>query len=342
MSSKYDSFRHMLDEMMGADRNLLPNERRDREVHFSDEGICKYFICGLCPHELFTNTKSDLGPCSKKHDENCKEQYEKCEEKHKYPYEREFISRMQSLITEIDGKIRRGHDRLMIQEEKETPLSSDKVERLDIINEQMELLLKQMEDLGAEGRIEEAQALEKRITELKAEQDLIKRGPGGAQQEKRLTVCEICGAFLVVGDTEERAKSHVEGKQHQGYAKIREILEERRKRGEDDMMMRKDRDRYRERDPSERDRDRHRGRERDRDGRDRARDTRHRDSRGRDYRDGRDRDRDYRDRRDRDWEDRDRKRDRDYRDAPSSSRNGSHRDAEKKRQRFDDEENKQA
>ena len=44
------------------------------------------------------------------------------------------------------------------------------------------------------------------------------------QQEKRMKVCEICGAFLVIGDTENRVRSHLEGKQHVGYLRIREAL----------------------------------------------------------------------------------------------------------------------
>lgn len=31
---------------------------RLRMVYFQ---VCKYFLCGFCPHELFTNTRADLG-----------------------------------------------------------------------------------------------------------------------------------------------------------------------------------------------------------------------------------------------------------------------------------------
>jgi hypothetical protein len=41
-----------------------------------------------------------------------------------------------------------------------------------------------------------------------------------------MQVCEVCGAFLVVGDTKQRVISHLEGKQHSGYALIRKTLEE--------------------------------------------------------------------------------------------------------------------
>ena len=56
-----DTMRAQLDELMGKDRNKLPNEKPKRTLHFTDSEVCKYYICGFCPHHLFTNTKSDLG-----------------------------------------------------------------------------------------------------------------------------------------------------------------------------------------------------------------------------------------------------------------------------------------
>jgi len=54
-----DLFRQQLDALMGADRNLLPEEKQGGNKHFDDERVCKFFLCGFCPHELFVNTKSD-------------------------------------------------------------------------------------------------------------------------------------------------------------------------------------------------------------------------------------------------------------------------------------------
>ena len=38
--------------------------------------ICKYFLISFCPHDLFPNTKQDLGSCMKRHDEKFKKQFE--------------------------------------------------------------------------------------------------------------------------------------------------------------------------------------------------------------------------------------------------------------------------
>jgi len=48
----------------------------------------------------------------------------------------------------------------------------------------------------------------------------------GGTLEKRMELCLICGAYLVIGDTEKRISSHLEGKQHIGYEMIRNRIEE--------------------------------------------------------------------------------------------------------------------
>ena len=51
-------------------------------------------------------------------------------------------------------------------------------------------------------------------------------------QEKQMEVCEVCGAFLIVGDAQSRVDDHLMGKQHMGYAKIKSAIVELKVRGE--------------------------------------------------------------------------------------------------------------
>lgn len=48
-----------------------------------------------------------------------------------------------------------------------------------------------------------------------------------------MEVCEVCGAFLIVGDAQSRIDDHLMGKQHMGYARLKnavnEIQEQRKK-----------------------------------------------------------------------------------------------------------------
>ena len=41
-----------------------------------------------------------------------------------------------------------------------------------------------------------------------------------------MEVCEVCGAFLIIGDAQTRVDDHLQGKQHMGYAKIKSTIEE--------------------------------------------------------------------------------------------------------------------
>lgn len=45
---------------------------------------------------------------------------------------------------------------------------------------------------------------------------------------KQMEVCEVCGAFLIVGDAPQRQDEHIMGKQHAGYAQVRAAVERRK------------------------------------------------------------------------------------------------------------------
>ncbi|KAI9598114.1 hypothetical protein BDF19DRAFT_433549 [Syncephalis fuscata] len=64
--------RKLLEELMGVEAlGGGPQEN----IPFTDKRVCRAYLCGLCPHSLFT-TKMDLGPCSKLHSDKLKEEYE--------------------------------------------------------------------------------------------------------------------------------------------------------------------------------------------------------------------------------------------------------------------------
>jgi hypothetical protein len=47
-----DEMRKQLDALMGTDRNGDIAGKKS----FTDPEICKYYLAGLCPHDLFINT----------------------------------------------------------------------------------------------------------------------------------------------------------------------------------------------------------------------------------------------------------------------------------------------
>lgn len=47
------------------DRNLTEEERKDyKEITWDSKEVCAYYMARFCPHDLFVNTKSDLGKFS--------------------------------------------------------------------------------------------------------------------------------------------------------------------------------------------------------------------------------------------------------------------------------------
>uniref|UniRef100_A0A671S020 Luc7-like protein 3 n=1 Tax=Sinocyclocheilus anshuiensis TaxID=1608454 RepID=A0A671S020_9TELE len=313
----------LLDELMGRDRNLAPDEKRCN-VRWDHETVCKYYLCGFCPAELFTNTRSDLGPCEKIHDENLRKMYEKSSRFMKEGYERDFLRYLQSLLAEVERRIRRGHARLALsqaQQNSGAPGPSGKnEEKSQVLTTKIEELVVQIEELGSEGRVEEAQGMMKLVEQLKEEREQLSSTPSTiesfAAQEKQMEVCEVCGAFLIVGDAQSRVDDHLMGKQHMGYAKIKatveELKEKLRRRSEDpekdergkkekedrerereeEKEREKEREREREKERErERERDRDRERERDRDRRRRSHSNSRHSSRASDRRRSRSRDR---------------------------------------------------
>ncbi|XP_014257147.1 luc7-like protein 3 [Cimex lectularius] len=298
----------LLDELMGRYRNLAPTEKT-KELNWEDPEFCKYYMVKFCPHDLFVNTRADLGSCPKVHDDEVKALFEKANSYKKQAYEDEFIRFAQSMLNEVERKIQKGRQRLALMNKNEHPstISVAQTQRNDdqikLLTEKINSLVSQAEAAGIEGNVEQAQGLMKLCDQLKEERESLQKQNDSsawsqtaelaAAQEKQMEVCEVCGAFLIVGDAQSRIDDHLMGKQHVGYARLRASLEEivaarakdreeKERRREDERKERsKIRDemgeRRRDKDRVDnRDRDRERERERDRD-RDRERDRRSRD-----------------------------------------------------------------
>ncbi|CAA7032788.1 unnamed protein product [Microthlaspi erraticum] len=173
----------------------------------------------------------------------------------------------------------------------------------EMINEK----LKKAEEFGEQGMVDEAQ---KALEEAEALKKLTVRREPAVDSTKytavdvrvtdqKLRLCDICGAFLSVYDSDRRLADHFGGKLHMGYMLVRDKLAELQ---EEKNNFRKERSKERnskERESSK-DRERERGASRER---------------GRDY-DRRSRDRDR-------YHDRDREQDRDYDRSHSRNRRRS-------------------
>ncbi|KAK7111141.1 luc7-like protein 3 isoform X2 [Littorina saxatilis] len=222
----------LLDELMGRSRNFDPNDQPP-ELHWDSEEVCKHFLCGFCPHELFTNTRADLGICNKIHDEALRKQYVESGRFEKMGYEEDFLRFLQNMISDVEKRIRRGHQRLALNNAQgilNGGFNSAKEDKINMLTEKINELVSQAEELGCEGKVEEAQGVMKLCDQLKEERTQIQNQSGNEDlpQLKQMEVCEVCGAFLIVGDAPQRQDEHLMGKQHAGYAQVRAEIEKRK------------------------------------------------------------------------------------------------------------------
>ncbi|KAI3928239.1 hypothetical protein MKW98_023840 [Papaver atlanticum] len=389
-----DAIRKQLDVLMGANRN---GDVREVNRKYYDRDVCRLYLVGLCPHELFQLTKMDMGHCSKVHSLQLRKEYEEAKAKGIDNYDRDLEDVIDRLIVECDRKISRALKRLeeddakaaiaiSVSEVTQTPeilelskqikeklkevdkldyegKADSKIRALEAVEElrtkradkQAMLLLdafnkdraslpqpqtnapalaplpsllppdartqemineklKKAEDLGEQGMVDEAQ---KALEEAEALKKLAARQDPGLDSSKyiaadvhitdqKLRVCDICGAFLSVYDSDRRLADHFGGKLHLGYMLIREKLvdlqEERNKRrkvdrrSEDDRRSKernRDRDGSSSRDPDRDGRGGSRDRERDHGRKSRERDRSHDRTRSRDRERDSDRPRTY-------------------------------------------------
>eukprot|EP00731_Ephydatia_muelleri_P023567 Em0015g1150a len=259
----------LLDELMGQQRNALPGEKV-RETRWSDPEVCRHFLCGFCPSELFTNTKSDIGPCDKLHDERLKNMYQESERCGKLGYEDEFLHYLEKLVRDLDRRIERGRERLqksVSAKQKvlqgETGINSDKLKTL---NDEINMKVAELDTLGTRGLVEEAQQLMKRVEDLERERErermhlvnMTHKRLGGFDLDahdfhEKMELCDVCGSFLVIGDVQLRVDAHLLGKQHLGFARIRATIAELKKAKEDKIKRRHGE--FEDRDERSRDRD---------------------------------------------------------------------------------------
>ncbi|CAF4824460.1 unnamed protein product [Pieris macdunnoughi] len=329
----------LLDELMGRHRNTNPNEKI-KKPNWEDPEYCKYYMVKFCPHDLFVNTRADLGACPKVHDDEVKDLFEKADFSYKKSqYIEEFLRFCRHMINDVERKIQKGKQRLELMNSRPEgpPMTQAQTEKnqeqVSLLSEKITALMQEAEEAGTCGNVEQAQGLMKLCDRLKEEKDqLLKQQENShwsmtaelaAAQEKQMEVCPVCGAFLIVGDAQQRIDDHLSGKQHVGYFKLRQAYEEmvasrEKEQQEKEKRRREDREKERERSTrggglgsDRRDRERmERDRERDRD-KDKDKDSVREKDRHRDQRRDRDKERE-KERSDRDRE-RDRDRDRKHR-----------------------------
>ena len=65
--------------------------------------MCHFHLASFCPHDLFPNTRSDLGPCPRTHDDRLREEYLKSDRVAQY--EGELLAYLERLIADLERRV---------------------------------------------------------------------------------------------------------------------------------------------------------------------------------------------------------------------------------------------
>ncbi|KAF2149429.1 LUC7-domain-containing protein [Myriangium duriaei CBS 260.36] len=218
--------RKLLEALMGD--QLMSSNSRAPQVSITDPKVCRSYLVGTCPHDLFTNTRQDLGVCPKVHSEALKTEFDAADEqqKAKWGFEFDYLRDMAKYIDSCNRRIDDARRKLekTPEEIRKTTMLLQEINRLTKNIENGLLEIKILGELGSVNiavteylKIRQAKAKkEEHERELKAISDTS--GPSGHQ---KLQVCDVCGAYLSRLDNDRRLADHFFGKMHLGYAQMR-------------------------------------------------------------------------------------------------------------------------
>jgi hypothetical protein len=221
--------RKLLEQLMGDNLMTLPGTAsKQPTLAITDAKVCRSYLVGSCPHDLFTNTKQDLGPCPKTHQPNLREEYQNAPEsqKHDWGFEFDYWRDIGKYVNECDRRIDQAQRRLE-KTPDEIRQTNALLKSIQEFEQSIEAGLTEVEILGEEGAVNLAVQQfhgirllkvqkEEKERELKALSDTS--GPSGHQ---KLQVCDVCGAYLSRLDNDRRLADHFFGKMHLGYAQMR-------------------------------------------------------------------------------------------------------------------------
>lgn len=222
-----DDARALLNSLMGNDRNEHAEQRRVRK--FTDGDICKHYLLGLCPHDLFKNTKMDLGACSQEHNENMKDEFDADSDiaRYKRKWRRGLINQCKRSLLDVDRRIALNRDRIAREKDVTFGASEESKQELARLKEEVADKFKDAEKAADDGKFDESREIMKgsEATQRKIEDFELKR----FEKYKKDNICDICG-LIVDGEEIEAMKTgrgwHSNGRQHIGYNAIREKLKE--------------------------------------------------------------------------------------------------------------------
>ncbi|KAJ4349356.1 splicing factor [Didymosphaeria variabile] len=219
--------RRLLEQLMGAGA-MTGFDQQAPKLDITDPKVCKSYLVGNCPHDLFTNTKQDFGPCPKVHNEALKTEYQEASEQQKraWNFDWEYFLDMQKYVRQCDARIKEAQTRLE-KTVDEIRLSNQYLNTIKELNKSIEAGMLEVQIMGEEGMVKMAVDEFYKLRVKKAEKEETEKmlrnltETGGPSGHQKLQVCDVCGAYLSRLDNDRRLADHFYGKMHLGYAQMR-------------------------------------------------------------------------------------------------------------------------
>lgn len=185
---------------------------------YTDPRACRHYLCGLCPADLFLNTKFALPPCGKEHDEVLRSRYEAAVAGGAPSFAGELLAWLEELLLRNDREVAR----LVARAEDEQPGAAVPVVETERTPQVEELKRAVEAKMREEGLNEETEALQR---ELWMEQARAARAPppphpSGKPHHGKYRLCSACKNVLILTDADERMADHFKGRIHLGWMAI--------------------------------------------------------------------------------------------------------------------------
>lgn len=217
--------RQLLAQLMSP---LIPMKKKD----FRDSDVCKLHLSGFCPSDIFTNTKVDVVKCNLIHNDSLQKEYQTLPDSDRI-YDFKFYEYLTRLLNDVERAIKRGHSRLETKSDVVFDNLDDIREKILILEEQIQPRIGEICEYGEAGKVAEAADLFFHLSKLTTDLENARQNDPTHptyRPDKRMEVCQVCGALLANDSTGGRIEAHMIGKQHTGFMRIRKTLEDYAKR----------------------------------------------------------------------------------------------------------------
>lgn len=225
--------RKFLERLMGKDA-LISSASRRKDIDIKSHKVCKSFLVGVCPHDLFNGTKQNLGKCLFLHLEKHKLEYEHRTKTlgESFPsFELDHYKTLHKYIYDLEKKIEVAQKRLEHKPEEKEKIAS-LTKKLEILDTKIGLKTQEIDSLLMHDEflkllyesIELNELYKKRNSMFELVRNMAENLCQTSQQ--KLQVCEGCGAYLSRLDSDRRLADHLIGKLHLGYVQMKQAYDE--------------------------------------------------------------------------------------------------------------------